>query len=132
MRRYGQASTEFMRAVSAALLRPRPTRLMHCERSTQGEMLTAHRKPLPRFPLSIQRRQPRPLPPRTRQSSCCSGFKTDTQLSRILQRCLPSLRREGHFDAGLRDGPANEHWCRGRGDRCQDCTQVGIQGQGHS
>lgn len=67
----------------------------------QGERLTARRKPLPRFPLSIQRREPRPLPPRTRQGSRCPGLETDTQLSRILQRCLPSLRREGHFNVGI-------------------------------
>lgn len=80
---------------------------MNCMR----EILTSHRQALPRFPLRLQCREPRSLPPRTRQGSCCPGLKTHAELSRILQRCLPSLRREGHLHVGFRDGPAYEHWC---------------------
>jgi hypothetical protein len=83
------------------------TSRMTCKR----EILIAHRKALPRFPLRLQCCQPRSLPPRTRQGSRCPGLKTHAELSRILQRCLPSLRREGHLDVGFRDGPAHEHWC---------------------
>ena len=78
-------------------------------RPISGQQLTVPRKALPRFPLGLQCRQPRSLPPKARRSSRPASIETHPQLARILQRCLPTLRREGHVDAGLRDGHAHEH-----------------------
>lgn len=75
--------------------------------------LTVRRQALPRFPFRIQRCQPGPLSPRARQGTCGTSLETYPELARILQRCLPSLRRDHHQDAGLRHGHAHEHWCRG-------------------
>jgi hypothetical protein len=55
--------------------------------------LGSRRQTLPGFPLSIFRRQPRPLPPRACKGVDRAGLAFDPQQSSILQRCLPSFRR---------------------------------------
>ena len=49
------------------------------------------RKTLPRLPFRLQRREPRPLPPRTRKGSDGTGAAIGPELESVLQRCLSQV-----------------------------------------